>query len=280
MTTPTPAHLRYEVDGARCTITLDRPEVHNALDRRLRDELGEAITRFEADDRLLVGILTGAGGRAFSAGDDLKEMADEMVDPTPDGRPAGLEDASKGPAFEVGRMGSVPGFDQVRTCTKPLLAAIDGHCLAGGFELALYCDVRLATRQSTFGLPEPRWGLLPGPGLHELPKLIPLGEALRIQVSGGRMSADRAYQIGLVQYLADDRASLFQQAVALADEIIACAPLSVRAVKHVARSSTGLSTADAWALTEAASERLARTDDAAEGLRAFAERRSPNWQGR
>lgn len=280
MSAPGPApSVRYEVDSHRCTITLDRPEVHNALDRRLRQSLAEAVVRFEEDDRLRVAILTGAGGRAFSAGDDLREMADELDD-GPDGPREAGAGGERAPAFEVGRLGAVPGFDQVRTCTKPILAAIDGYCLAGGFELALYCDVRLATRQSTFGLPEPRRGLLPGPGLHELPKFVPLGEALQLQLSGGRLSAARAYEIGLVQSLADDRAGLFEQATALAEEIAACAPLAVQAVKHVVRSTHGMPAEEAWAVTEAAAQRLSRTEDAAEGIRAFAEHRPPRWQGR
>lgn len=268
----TPPSLVVDVDGPVCTLTLNRPAVHNALDRELRQRLGEAIVAFEADPALRVAILTGAGGRAFSAGDDLKEMADQTAGQG--------ERAGRRPAFEVGRLGQVPGFDQVRECRKPLIAAIDGWCLAGGFELALYCDVRLATRASRFGLPEPRRGLLPGPGLHDLPRLVPLGEALRILLAGGHVDAERAHQIGLVQGLAGDRDDLLAQARALAGEIAACAPLSVEAVKQIVRTGRDLPIERSWALAEPHAERIASSADAAEGVRAFTEKRPPRWQAR
>jgi enoyl-CoA hydratase/carnithine racemase len=177
-------------------------------------------------------------------------------------------------------LGAVPGFDELRTCRKPVIAAVDGWCLAGGFELAMYSDVRLATRASRFGLPEPRRGLLPGPGLHDLPRMVPLGEALRLLLSGGHIPAERAYDIGLVQGLADDRDDLLAQARSLADEIAACAPLSVEAVKHIVRTGRDLPIERAWQIGEPHAERLAATADAREGVRAFAEKRPPVWQGR
>jgi enoyl-CoA hydratase/carnithine racemase len=263
-----PASLGVEVAGATCTLTLNRPHVMNALDRELRRALGAALLAYQADPALRVAILTGAGGRAFSAGDDLEEMA------------ADAAVGGHGPAFEVGRLGAVPGFDELRTCRKPVIAAVDGWCLAGGFELAMYSDVRLATRASRFGLPEPRRGLLPGPGLHDLPRMVPLGEALRLLLSGGHIPAERAYDIGLVQGLADDRDDLLAQARSLADEIAACAPLSVEAVKHIVRTGRDLPIERAWQIGEPHAERLAATADAREGVRAFAEKRPPVWQGR
>ncbi|HEY8548226.1 MAG TPA: enoyl-CoA hydratase-related protein [Acidimicrobiales bacterium] len=257
--------LLVDVVGSTCTFTLNRPEVMNALDMALRRRLGAAVREFEADPALRVGILTGAGGRAFSAGDDLKEMAAV---------------AAPGQAFEIGRLGQVPGFDEVRTCRKPLIAAVDGWCLAGGFELALYCDLRLATRSSRFGLPEPRRGVLPGPGLHDLPRLVPRGEAMRVLLTGGHLTAERAHEIGLVQELADDADDLRAQAHALADEIARCAPLSVEAIKRIVHDTADLPIERAWALAEPHAVRLAATEDALEGPRAFAEKRPPRWQGR
>jgi len=263
-----PASLVVEVTGATCTLTLDRPHAMNALDMALRRALGAALLAYQADPSLRVAILTGAGGRAFSAGDDLKEMA---ADAAADG---------DSPAFEVGRLGAVPGFDELRTCRKPVIAAVDGWCLAGGFELAMYSDVRLATRASRFGLPEPRRGLLPGPGLHDLPRMVPLGEALRLLLGGGHITAERAYDIGLIQGLADDRADLLAQAHAIADEIAACAPLSVEAIKQIVHTGRDLPIERAWQIGEPHAERLAATADAAEGVRAFTEKRAPLWQGR
>lgn len=265
-----PASLGVEVTGATCTLTLNRPQAMNALDMELRRALGAALLAYQADPSLRVAILTGAGGRAFSAGDDLEEMAAQAAA----GAGAGA------PAFEVGRLGEVPGFDELRTCRKPVIAAVDGWCLAGGFELAMYSDVRLATRASRFGLPEPRRGLLPGPGLHDLPRMVPLGEALRLLLSGGHMTAERAFDIGLIQGLADDRADLLAQAHALADEIAACAPLSVEAIKHIVHIGRDLPIERAWQIGEPHAERLAATADAHEGVRAFAEKRPPVWQGR
>lgn len=261
MTSP----LLVDVMGSTCTLTLNRPDAMNALDMDLRRRLGAAVVGFQDDPALRVGILTGAGGRAFSAGDDLKEMA---------------ATAASGAAFEIGRLGQVPGFDEVRTCRKPLIAAVDGWCLAGGFELAMYCDIRLATRGSRFGLPESRRGVLPGPGLHDLPRMVPRGEALKVLLTGAPMTAERAYDIGLVQGLADDADDLLAQAHALADEIALCAPLSVEAIKRIVHDTADLPTERAWTLTEPHALRLAATDDALEGPRAFAEKRPPHWRGR
>jgi enoyl-CoA hydratase/carnithine racemase len=271
MTFAPPATLGVEVIGPTCILTLDRPEALNALDMELRRGLGAALVEYQADPALRVAILAGAGGRAFSAGDDLKEMAADAATAASNGEAR---------AFEVGRLGQVPGFDELRTCRKPVIAAIDGWCLAGGFELAMYSDIRVATRASRFGLPEPRRGLLPGPGLHDLPRMVPLGEALRLLLSGGHMSAERAYDIGLIQGLADDRDDLFAQAHAIADEIAACAPLSVEAVKRIVHTGRDLPIERAWQVGEPHAERLAATADAAEGVRAFAEKRAPHWQGR
>jgi enoyl-CoA hydratase/carnithine racemase len=272
MTFAPPASLGVEVIGPTCILTLDRPEALNALDMELRRGLGAALVEYQADPALRVAILAGAGGRAFSAGDDLKEMAADTA--------AAAADGGEAKAFEVGRLGQVPGFDELRTCRKPVIAAIDGWCLAGGFELAMYSDIRVATRASRFGLPEPRRGLLPGPGLHDLPRMVPLGEALRLLLGGGHMSAGRAYDIGLIQGLADDRDDLFAQAYAIADEIAACAPLSVEAVKRIVHTGRDLPIERAWQVGEPHAERLAATADAAEGVRAFAEKRAPVWQGR
>jgi enoyl-CoA hydratase/carnithine racemase len=316
LTTFTPPNsLGVEVHGSTCILTLNRPQAMNALDMELRRGLGAALVAYQADPALRVAILTGAGGRAFSAGDDLKEMASAAIvttdpdpDPEPDPEPAaahggqdgtgpGVDGAPRGTnggaagagpapghasgmAFEVGRLGAVPGFDELRTCRKPVIAAVDGWCLAGGFELAMYSDIRLATRASRFGLPEPRRGLLPGPGLHDLPRMIPLGEALRLLLSGGHMSAERAYDIGLVQGLADDRDDLLAQAHAIADEIALCAPLSVEAIKHIVHTGRDLPVERAWQIGEPHAERLAATADAHEGVAAFTEKRAPVWQSR
>ena len=125
-------------------------------------------------------------------------------------------------------------------CWKPMIAAINGYCLAGGLEMALACDIRIATEPSRFGLPEPRRSLLAGYGLHNLSRMIPLGEALHMQLTGTHITAERAYQIGLVQRLVPDREALLAEADAVADEIVLCAPLAVQAIKKVVKTGRSL----------------------------------------
>ena len=257
----------YEVGDQRCVITLNRPEVLNAINRQLEAELDAAIDAFTADDDLRVAIIVGAGGRAFSAGADLKEMAERAATGAHEG----------GGAFPVPTAGS---RRDIRSCPKPVIAAIDGHCVAAGLELALSCDIRVATRQSSFGLPEPRRGLIAGSGLHHLNRMIPLGEALRLQLTGGRIDAERAYQIGLVQELTADRSEMMTRAHALADDVVACAPMAVEAIKHIVTVGRNLPIEYSWALAQPIQERLAASEDSREGPRAFAEKRAPRWQRR
>jgi enoyl-CoA hydratase/carnithine racemase len=257
----------YEVGEQRCVITLNRPEVLNAINRQLEAELDAAIDAFTADPDLRVAIIVGAGGRAFSAGADLKEMAERAATGEHEG----------GGAFPVPTAGS---RRDIRRCPKPVIAAIDGHCVAAGLELALACDIRVATRQSSFGLPEPRRGLIAGSGLHHLNRMIPLGEALRLQLTGGRIDAERAYQIGLVQELTADRGEMMARVHALADDVVACAPMAVEAIKHIVTVGRNLPIEYSWALARPIQERLAASEDAREGPRAFAEKRPPRWQRR
>ena len=263
----TPAAVRVDRRGHTCVITMDRPEAMNAINAHMTTGLVRAVADFVADDDLLVGVLTGAGGRAFCADADLREVAS--------GSAPGAERDRRG--FAVPRLGSLRPFDDVSECPKPVIAAIDGYCLAGGFELALLCDIRLATRSSTFGLPEPRVGMMAGPGLHNLSRMIPLGEALRVQLTGGRMTADRAYPVGLVQELVDDREALIAAALSVDDEIAECSPTAVRAIKHVVKVGRNLPIEYAWALADPYQDALSRSPEAFEGPRAFAEKRAPLW---
>ncbi|HLY84761.1 MAG TPA: enoyl-CoA hydratase-related protein [Acidimicrobiales bacterium] len=264
-----PPSLLYEPAGRKVRITLNRPEVLNAINAELSDAISDAIRAFDHDDELLVAIITGAGGRAFSTGADLKEMS----------AAAAAQPEATRKTFPVPRLGQ-RGADDVRTCRKPIIAAIDGYCVAAGLELSLYCDIRVATRESSFGLPEPRRSLLAGPGLHTLSRVIPLGEALRMQLTGRPMAATRAYQIGLVQELAEDREELFRVADAIADEILECAPLAVQTIKHLVMTGRNLPIEYAWLLAEPYQEKVARSEDALEGPRAFAEKRPPVWRMR
>ncbi|MFU8945513.1 enoyl-CoA hydratase-related protein [Mycetocola zhadangensis] len=263
--------LSYETRDRKCFITLNRPQAMNALNLELREAIVQAFTEFNADDDLLVAVLTGAGGRAFSAGADLKEMSSNQA-------AGGTSSKSAYPA--VAKKGGLRGMDEIDQSAKPVIAAVDGYCLAGGFELALYCDIRLATTSSVFGLPEPRRSLLAGPGLINLSRMIPLGEALRMQLTGMPITAERAHQIGLVSELVDDRESLLARAEKIADEILECAPLAVQYVKRIVKEGRYLTVDDQWRFSEMFSASIAETEDALEGPKAFAEKRTPQWKMR
>jgi enoyl-CoA hydratase/carnithine racemase len=270
VTVDLPSTVRYEVRGQRATVTIDRPEAMNALNREVMDSISAAIRAFEADDNLLVAVLTGAGGRAFSAGADLKEMSQRGTGGSGDGRPRSM----------VPRQGSLGPYDVLENCPKPIIAAVDGYCLAGGLELALMCDIRLATKASTFGLPEPRRSLLAGPGLNNLSRMIPLGEALRMQLTGSSIPAERAYQIGLVQELAEDREDLFAKTDTMVAGILECAPLAVQAIKQVVKVGRNMPVEYAWRYSYPFQERIAQTEDFLEGPLAFAQKRPALWKMR
>ena len=271
------AVLEYETRDRKAWITLNRPHAMNAFDDELAGSLIEAFTAFSADDELLVAILTGAGGRAFSAGADLKQVASRQAARAP---------RSPAPAIRQGGVSGVfhPGqgshFDAVDECQKPVIAAIDGYCLAGGFEVALCCDIRIATRTSTFGLPEPRRSMLGGPALVTLSRMIPFGEALRWQLTGASMSAERAHQVGLIAEVCADRGELMVRAEAIADEILECAPLAVQYIKQVVKAGRSLGIAETARYAEMFHHAISTTDDMLEGPRAFAEKRRPSWKGR
>lgn len=251
-------------DGALHTITLNRPSKLNALSHAMLSALETAVVEFDGNDDLKVMIVTGAGGRAFSVGADLDELAATSGRPESPMRP--------------GISGAYLSF--VDRCTKPLIAAIDGYALAGGLELALLCDVRLATRRSKLGLPEARNSLLGGPGLHLLPRLIPAGEAALMQLSGQPMDAYRAYQIGLIQMIAEDPTQMMTEAQRVATQIAACAPLAVRAIKKIARTGRDKPIQEAVVLARRLEARVFSSADYAEAGRAFSERRPPRWIGK
>ena len=256
--------MRYEKRGSTAWLTMNRPRSMNAFNTELRNGLVEAIERATADPDVLCIVLTGEGGRAFSAGADLKEMANR--------------DATKSPPPSPKAATSF--FTTVADCPKPVIAAIDGHCIAAGLEVALLCDIRVATEQSTFGLPEARRSLMPDPGLTELVRLIPFGEAMKILLTARPITARRAYEIGLIQTIVPDRDAVMAEAKEIAADIALGAPLAVEAYKQIAKAGRSMPPEQAAKVRAGYWAALADTEDRREGPRAFAEKRPPVWKRR
>ena len=244
--------------GRILVLTINRPEVRNAFDFAAAGAMSAAIDDFEADEELRAAVLTGAGG-TFSAGMDLKAFA-------------------RGDVPYVERRGVFGVINEPPQ--KPLLAAVEGPALAGGFELMLVCDLVVASIESTFGIPEVKRGLLAASGgLIELARRLPLAVANELALTGDPVSAERARELGLVNRVCAPGEAL-EQAVALADRVAANAPLAVAASKRILRESSDWSTADGFGRQGEIAGPVLTSEDAQEGARAFAERREPAWRGR
>ena len=253
-----------EVDGHVLTVTINRPERMNSLHWMANEELGAVFDEFVADPELWVAIITGAGDRAFSAGNDLKYQAQE----------AGGEMKS-GPATGFG--GLTGRYDN----TKPVIAAVNGVAMGGGFEIALACDLIIASTNAVFALPEPKVGLaaLAG-GVHRLPRQIGLKPAMGMMLTGRRVSAEEGERLGFVNEVVEP-GELMAAARRWADQIAECAPLSVRATKQAAMDGMRHgSVEDAMAEKYPAIRDMVKSEDFVEGPLAFAEKRAPNWKGR
>jgi dehydration protein DpgD len=261
--------LKYLKDEHVAHVVLNRPDALNAMDHRMHRELAEVWDDFEADDQLWLAVLSGAGDRAFSVGQDLKELAHHNAAAT-------AEPSSFGSA---GRPGW-PRLTERFELTKPIIAKVQGYALGGGFELALACDVIIAAEQASFALPEPRLGLIAGAGgVFRLSRQLPYKSAMGYLLTGRSMSAARAYELGLVNEVvpASDLDACVEAWVA---DLLRCAPLAVRAIKQVAAKSATLPLPDAFAARYEWEERRMRSEDAKEGPSAFAEKREPRWRGR
>ena len=255
--------ILYETRNNIAYITLNRPESMNAINRELGRGLREALDEFQDDPDLYAAILIGGGGRAFSAGMDLKERA-------------ALDAAGDRPESPI--RGNHESSYADRGVFKPIIAAIDGYCVAGGLEMALRCDIRVATRQSQFGLPEARWSIFPGHAVHNLSRMIPLGEALSMMLTGTRIGSERAYQIGLIQHLVGDRDALMEKCEEIAEDIKLCAPLAVQGIKRIVYGGKDVPVDHSVRLGAPIMERVQATEDAIEGPKAFSEKRRPVWK--
>ncbi len=239
-------------------LTINRPEARNAMNRAAALALSEFLDEAEADDNVWVVILTGAGDKAFSAGMDLKAFA-----------------TGEFPITDKG----FGGLTQ-RKFSKPLIAAVNGSALAGGFEMMLSCDMVVASEDAKFGIPEAKRGLIAGAGgLIRLPKRVPIAIGLEMALTGDPIDAHRAAALGLVNTVVP-ATEVLAAAISLAERIAANAPLAVRRSKEVMVKSADLAEDDAWAANNAAFSEIGSSADALEGARAFAEKRLPNWQGK
>jgi E-phenylitaconyl-CoA hydratase len=255
----------FELSNHVATITLNRPAVRNAMNRELSAALMGALQRVRDEEAIRVAIITGAG-RTFSAGADLKERAQV-------GRAA---DASAASVIEASR---ATGFSRM-AIEKPLIAAIDGYCLAAGFELALLCDIRICTPEARFGLPEITRGFFPGGGgPQRLIRAIPQAMAMEMILTGDAIDAATALRVGLVSRIVPE-SELLPTARQLAERIAGHAPLAVKAAKEVAQSALDETLEQSLRFGSALRWIIGQTEDAREGPRAFAERRPPRYQGR
>jgi enoyl-CoA hydratase len=246
--------VRVEADGELLVVTIDRPEARNAVNLAMAKGVAAALDRLDGDDALRVSVLTGAGG-TFCAGMDLKAFV------------AGERPYVEGRGFA----GIVQGPPR-----KPLIAAVEGWAVAGGFEIALACDLIVAARDARFGIPEVKRGLVAAGGaLIRLPRRIPYHLAVELALTGDPISAARASEIGLVARVAPPGEAL-AAARELAAAIAANGPLAIDATKRILAADEG----DAWERQAEIADPVFASEDAREGARAFAEKRPPVWRGR
>lgn len=253
------------IDDAVTRIVINRPQQHNALDVEHDRALAEAWQRFNADPQLKVAILCGQGGRAFCTGADIRDYL-----------PYRRRLAASQEPTSIVSFGGLTGAQDV---AKPTIAAIDGFCIAGGLELALACDIRIATHSSSFGLPEARLGILPGGGgTQRLAKVVGLGVAMRMILTGDTFDSAFALNHGLVTELVSSE-ELEQAALAIARRLAGNGPLAVSAARRSVLTSYALPVEEGLLQESVLQRQLLLTRDAQEGLAAFSERRPAAYTG-
>lgn len=249
--------VSYEVRDRVAIITLRRPDKLNAMNHAMREAIVAAFKRFDSDGNVAVAILTGEG-RAFCAGADLKEMADT--------------------AFGAPPSASIPHLGRTFHVSKPTIAQVNGVAYAGGFLLAQMCDLCTASEDAEFGLTEVRWGR-GAPWATPLIWMLPQRIMMELLITGQPMPARRAYELGFVNRISSSE-RLAEETMALAQVIVANAPLGVKAGRRITYLATEMGRSAALPLSDLCFEEAYSSEDALEGPRAFRERRPPRWQGR
>lgn len=256
--------LLYEKKGKIAYLTFNRPKDMNAITPKMFTDIEVVTEDFKADNSLLVMIVTGAGDKAFCAGADLKQTITKLT-----------AEASSG-----GRFLDNPERRFFSTCYKPIIAAINGFCLAGGTEIIQGMDIRIAAEHAVFGLPEVHWAIIPGGGSHvRLPRQIPYCHAMDILLTGRQISAEEALAFGLINKVvpADQ---VMAECERYAEIICRNGPLAVQAIKEAVINTYNLAWEEAFRTEALYAERIFKTADAKEGPLAFAEKRKPVYQGK
>lgn len=256
-------NVRLDINKHVATVTLARPNALNAVDLATEAELQRIWTDIEGNPDVRVVVLTGEGERAFCVGADLKNPS-----------VSGLE------YWAAPRPGGFGGIALRQTLNVPVIARVNGFALGGGFEMVLGCDIVVACEEASFGLPEPRVGRMPlDGGMTLLQRQIPFRQAMGILMTGRRVSAKEALDIGLVNEVVP-RADLDSAVERWVNDILACAPLSLQAIKQVVRLTGTMTASEAQALRLPALVKALQSEDANEGVLAFQQKRQPEWRGR
>ena len=255
--------VRCEIKDHVAWVTIDRPDVLNAIDDASEARLREIWLELERNREVRVAVLTGAGDRAFCAGADVKNTGKEGLD-----------------YWAQPRTGGFGGISIRTTLDIPVIARVNGHALGGGFEMVLGCDIVVACDEATFGLPEPKLGRLPlDGGMLLLSRQIPRKQAMGMLLTGRRVPAAEGYRLGFVNEVVP-RAKLDEAVARWLADIVACAPLSLRAIKQIVNTTAQLSIEQAQSLRLPALIEALRSEDGLEGVRAFQQKRKPVWRGR
>jgi len=254
--------IRYELSGGIATITLNRPNVHNAMNEKMREELTACFSELGQSAEARVIVVTGGGERAFSAGADIREFVAPQV-------PVKFRDSRRRVDFRAA----------MERCGQPIIAAIRGFALGGGLELALACDIRIASEDSLLGLTEVNLAIIPGGGgTQRLPRLVGRGKALEMILTGARIDAREALRIGLIERVVS-AAEVQSAAQELAKQLAERAPIAMRYAKEAVVKGLGMSLEDGLRLENDLATLLRTTEDRIEGAKAFLEKRKPRFTG-